>query len=112
MNMVESGVSRLDASTGDRTVEDKASTGTTERGPLPGSIKPAHSAKPADSMKPKIEVNDLNFFYGKYHALKNINLRIPEKKVTVRRAAASPRSCAPSTRCTRSIRSSAPRVKS
>ena len=94
MNMVESGVSRLDASTGDRTVEDKASTGTTERGPLPGSIKPAHSAKPADSMKPKIEVNDLNFFYGKYHALKNINLRIPEKKVT---AFIGPSGCGKST---------------
>src|ERR1700756_381433 len=31
---------------------------------------------------PKISVKDLNFFYGKFHALKSINLEIPEKKVT------------------------------
>ena len=43
---------------------------------------------------PKIEVNDLNFFYGKYHALKNINLRIPEGKVT---AFIGPSGCGKST---------------
>jgi ABC-type multidrug transport system fused ATPase/permease subunit len=26
----------------------------------------------------KIEVNNLNFFYNKFHALKNINLRFPK----------------------------------
>ena len=30
----------------------------------------------------KISVKDLNFYYGKFHALKGINLEIPEKKVT------------------------------
>jgi ABC-type phosphate transport system ATPase subunit len=25
---------------------------------------------------PKIVVNDMNFYYGKFHALKNINLRL------------------------------------
>ena len=30
----------------------------------------------------KIKVKDLNFYYGKFHALKNINLEIPEKQVT------------------------------
>ena len=30
----------------------------------------------------KISVKDLNFYYGKFQALKNINLEIPEKKVT------------------------------
>jgi len=51
----------------------------------------------AESMidqKPKIEVNNLNFFYGKYHALKNINLRIPESKVT---AFIGPSGCGKST---------------
>ena len=28
----------------------------------------------------KMAVRDLNFYYGKFHALKNINLDIPEKK--------------------------------
>ena len=31
---------------------------------------------------PKISVKNLDFFYGKFHALKNINLEIPENKVT------------------------------
>jgi len=30
----------------------------------------------------KISVKNLDFYYGKFHALKNINLEIPEKKVT------------------------------
>ena len=28
--------------------------------------------------KTKIKIEDLNFFYGKFHALKSINLAIPE----------------------------------
>ena len=32
--------------------------------------------------KVKISVRDLNFFYGSFHALKRINLDIPERKVT------------------------------
>jgi phosphate transport system ATP-binding protein len=32
--------------------------------------------------KSKISVKNLNFYYGKFQALKNINLEIPEKKVT------------------------------
>ena len=31
---------------------------------------------------PKIRVKDLNFYYGKFHALKNISLDIPQNKVT------------------------------
>ena len=34
------------------------------------------------SSAPKIAVKDLNFYYGKFHALKNINMSIPEHKVT------------------------------
>ena len=33
----------------------------------------------AVAVKPKISVKDLNFYYGKFHALKNINLDIPER---------------------------------
>jgi phosphate transport system ATP-binding protein len=43
--------------------------------------------------KAKISVRDLNFYYGSFHALKHINLDIPEKKAppsSARRAAASP----------------------
>ena len=32
--------------------------------------------------KPKLTVRNLNFYYGKFLALKNINLDIPENKVT------------------------------
>ena len=48
------------------------------------------SQKPAS----KISVKDLNFFYGKFHALKGINLEIPEKKVT---AFIGPSGCGKST---------------
>ena len=43
---------------------------------------------------PKISVRNLNFFYGKFHALKGINLDIPEKKVT---AFIGPSGCGKST---------------
>lgn len=43
---------------------------------------------------PKIAVKDLNFYYGKFHALKNINLELPENKVT---AFIGPSGCGKST---------------
>jgi phosphate transport system ATP-binding protein len=43
---------------------------------------------------PKISVKNLDFFYGKFHALKNINLEIPENKVT---AFIGPSGCGKST---------------
>ena len=42
----------------------------------------------------KLSVQDLNFYYGKFHALKGINLEIPEKKVT---AFIGPSGCGKST---------------
>lgn len=42
----------------------------------------------------KLEVKNLNFYYGKFHALKDINLKIPEKKVT---AFIGPSGCGKST---------------
>ena len=43
---------------------------------------------------PKIILKDLNFHYGQYHALKSVNLSIPEKKVT---AFIGPSGCGKST---------------
>jgi phosphate transport system ATP-binding protein len=42
----------------------------------------------------KMQVNNLNFFYGKYHALKNVNLQLAEKHVT---AFIGPSGCGKST---------------
>jgi phosphate transport system ATP-binding protein len=44
--------------------------------------------------KPTIEISDLNFFYGNFQGLKNINLKIEEKKVT---AFIGPSGCGKST---------------
>ena len=49
------------------------------------------TATPARS---KISVKDLNFYYGNFQALKNINLEIPEKRVT---AFIGPSGCGKST---------------
>lgn len=46
------------------------------------------------SPAPKLVVRNLNFYYGAYHALKNINLDIPEKMVT---AFIGPSGCGKST---------------
>ena len=48
--------------------------------------------KPTET--PKISVKDLSFFYGKFQALKDINLEIPENKVT---AFIGPSGCGKST---------------
>ncbi len=42
----------------------------------------------------KLSVSNLNFYYGHFHALKNINMEIPEKKVT---AFIGPSGCGKST---------------
>ena len=49
---------------------------------------------PSALSAPKITVRDLNFYYGKFHALKGINLDIPENKVT---AFIGPSGCGKST---------------
>ncbi len=48
----------------------------------------------ATGERAKLEVKSLDFYYGKFHALKNINLNIPEKKVT---AFIGPSGCGKST---------------
>jgi phosphate transport system ATP-binding protein len=52
------------------------------------------TARPLESAPPKIMVRELNFYYGKFHALKNIHMDIPEKKVT---AFIGPSGCGKST---------------
>src|SRR5947207_6470360 len=60
----------------------------------PGS-KFGAGAKPARPVpRSKVEVRDLNFYYGGFHALKAISLDIPEKKVT---AFIGPSGCGKST---------------
>ncbi len=51
-------------------------------------------AQPATTEKTKISVRDLNFYYGGFHALKNINLTLPANKVT---AFIGPSGCGKST---------------
>ncbi|UCH16093.1 MAG: phosphate ABC transporter ATP-binding protein PstB [Burkholderiales bacterium] len=46
------------------------------------------------SEEPKLSIRGLNFYYGSFHALKNINLDIPENKVT---AFIGPSGCGKST---------------
>ena len=48
----------------------------------------------ASAVRTKIAVKNLNFFYGKFQALKSINLNIPEKRVT---AFIGPSGCGKST---------------
>jgi phosphate transport system ATP-binding protein len=48
----------------------------------------------AAELHPKLQVRDLNFFYGGYHALKSITMDVPEKKVT---AIIGPSGCGKST---------------
>jgi phosphate transport system ATP-binding protein len=48
----------------------------------------------SENEKMKISVKNLNFYYGKFHALKDISLEIPEKKVT---AFIGPSGCGKST---------------
>ena len=53
------------------------------------------NASPAAAVEnSKISVKNLDFYYGKFHALKGINLEIPEKKVT---AFIGPSGCGKST---------------
>jgi phosphate transport system ATP-binding protein len=49
----------------------------------PGAApQPAEQVAPEPLPNPKIQINSLDFYYGKSHALKNINIEIPDKQVT------------------------------
>ncbi|MEX3582483.1 MAG: phosphate ABC transporter ATP-binding protein PstB [Burkholderia sp.] len=62
-----------------------------EHGSAPADGNAANAQLPLDV---KIEVNNLNFFYNQFHALKNVNMRIPQGKVT---AFIGPSGCGKST---------------
>ena len=59
-----------------------------------GQSSASNAANAAARGRAKIQVRDLNFYYGGFHALKNIALDIPEKKVT---AFIGPSGCGKST---------------
>ena len=54
----------------------------------------ADSEEKASAVEPKLQIRDLNFYYGAFHALKNITLDIPERRVT---AFIGPSGCGKST---------------
>ena len=58
------------------------------------AASPFTSNTPVPAKTIKLHVRNLNFYYGKFHALKNISLEIPEKKVT---AFIGPSGCGKST---------------
>ncbi|MDV2172396.1 phosphate ABC transporter ATP-binding protein PstB [Burkholderia pseudomallei] len=76
MNMAESHLDPLKLATG------------------PAGFGAAAGQRPLAPLNAKIEVKNLNFFYNQFHALKNINLSIPEGKVT---AFIGPSGCGKST---------------
>jgi phosphate transport system ATP-binding protein len=51
-------------------------------------------AQPATAAAAKMQIRDLQFYYGKFHALKNINLDVAERRVT---AFIGPSGCGKST---------------
>ncbi len=57
-------------------------------------LHPQPSASQAPAAPTKIKVSDLHFYYNGFHALKGINMEIPEKKVT---AIIGPSGCGKST---------------
>ena len=50
--------------------------------------------QPEVAARPKLQAVNLNFFYGSFHALHNINLEVPEKRIT---ALIGPSGCGKST---------------
>ena len=55
---------------------------------VPSGVQPEVTARP------KLQATNLNFFYGSFHALHDINLEVPEKKIT---ALIGPSGCGKST---------------
>jgi len=55
---------------------------------------PGREAAAPEDLKAKLRIRGLNFYYGGFHALKNISMDIPEKKVT---AFIGPSGCGKST---------------
>ncbi len=58
------------------------------------AMRPAVEAAVAEPAPPTMSIRKLNFYYGKFHALKNINLDVAERRVT---AFIGPSGCGKST---------------
>ncbi len=56
-------------------------------------LQPA-STSVVSAAKPKMQIRDLNFYYGSFHALKSVTLDVPDRKVT---AFIGPSGCGKST---------------
>lgn len=70
----------------------------------------SESSISATDSEPKLEVKDLNFYYGNFHALKNISMKMPANQVT---AFIGPSGCGKSTllRCLNRIHDLYPGVR-
>jgi phosphate transport system ATP-binding protein len=62
--------------------------------PIPISVARPRPSASKDPVAPKIQVKDLDFFYGTYQAIKSVTLDIPENRVT---AFIGPSGCGKST---------------
>jgi len=71
----------------------EATSSTTGR-PLIRTAARGAPARAPSELPPKLKVRNLDFYYGHYHALKNISLDIPENRVT---AFIGPSGCGKST---------------
>src|SRR5665811_503826 len=58
------------------------------------ATRPAHESAVVDSTPPTMSIRKLDFYYGKFHALKDVNLDIAERRVT---AFIGPSGCGKST---------------
>jgi phosphate transport system ATP-binding protein len=69
---------------------------TAERPFIHTAVRPdaARDTTALADLKPKLRIKGLNFYYGGFHALKNISMDIPERKVT---AFIGPSGCGKST---------------
>jgi phosphate transport system ATP-binding protein len=74
-------------------MEGQAAVGA-ERPMLRTAVRSGQVPVAATDLPSKLRVRNLNFFYGAYHALRDISLDIPEKKVT---AFIGPSGCGKST---------------
>jgi len=70
------------------------SSGSSQQMKAATALKPGMTASQNIDADAKVIINDLNFFYGKQHALKSIRMNILEKKVT---AFIGPSGCGKST---------------
>jgi phosphate transport system ATP-binding protein len=74
--------------------DEQAETGTDTKRQIRIDTGSRNILPKGDAASVKISVRDLNFYYGKYHALKDINMDIPENRVT---AFIGPSGCGKST---------------